>query len=217
MPIGKPIILDCMCGAGGCSAGYYRAGFDVVGIDNRPQPHYPYAFIQADALDYLATADLSSYAVIHASPPCQRYSEQTAKKYRNNHPDLIAPVRELLVATGKPYVIENVENARALLTNPVKLCGSMFGLNLWRHRYFEMWPDVLRLTPTCNHSELPVLITGTTRRKPEGGGRMEYTAQQCRDAADLQWMTRGEMDEAIPPAYTEWIGRHLMESIMVTA
>jgi DNA (cytosine-5)-methyltransferase 1 len=134
-------------------------------------------------------------------------------RYRDNHPDLIAPTRELLRAAGKPYVIENVENARALLINPIKLCGSMFGLKLWRHRYFEMWPDVLCLTPTCNHAELPVLITGTTRRKPEKGGRMEYSAQQCRDASGLHWMTRKEMDEAIPPIFTKWIGERLMKAV----
>lgn len=191
--------------------GYARAGFDVTGIDNRPQPRYPFAFIQADAFEYVAQHG-HEYDAIHASPPCQRYSVQTAMEHRGNHPDLIAPVRDLLLATGKPFAIENVENARALLRNPIKLCGSMFGLDLWRHRYFEMWPDILQLTPTCNHSELPVLITGTTRRKV--GGRFEHTAQQCRDASGLFWMTRNEMDEAIPPAFTEWIGRHLMSAVM---
>lgn len=208
----RPLLLDLFCCAGGAAMGYYRAGFDVVGIDIAKQPRYPFRFIQADALGYVAEHG-HEFDAIHASPPCQRYSVQTAPAHRDNHPDLIAPVRELLQATGKPYVIENVENARALLRNPVKLCGSMFGLNLWRHRYFEIWPDMLLLTMTCNHSELPVLITGTTRRKAENGGRFEFTAQQCRDASGLYWMTRSEMDEAIPPAYTEWIGTHLMQHV----
>jgi DNA (cytosine-5)-methyltransferase 1 len=206
-------LLDLFCGAGGAAYGYMLAGFHVTGIDINPQPRYRGDdFVQADALEYVA-AHGHEFDVIHASPPCQRYSVQTAMRYRDNHPDLIAPTRELLRAAGKPYVIENVENARALLINPIKLCGSMFGLNLWRHRYFEMWPDVLCLTPICNHAELPVLITGTTRRKPEKGGRMEYSAQQCRDASGLHWMTRKEMDEAIPPIFTKWIGERLMKAV----
>lgn len=192
--------------------GYYRAGFDVVGVDIVAQPRYPFEFHQGDALGYVA-AHGHEFDAIHASPPCQAYSVQTNPMYRGNHPDLIAPTRAALQATGKPYAIENVENARRLLRNPVKLCGSMFGLPLWRHRYFEIWPDTLLLTPVCNHSFEPVLITGTTRRKPERGGRFEYTAQQCRDAADCQWMSREGLDEAIPPAFTEFIGRYLMQAI----
>lgn len=192
--------------------GYYRAGFDVVGVDIVDQPRYPFEFHQGDALEYVA-AHGHEFAAIHASPPCQRYSVQTNPLYRGNHPDLIAPTRELLRATGKPYVIENVENARGLLINPLKLCGSMFGLPVWRHRYFEIYPDVLLLTPACNHSNEPVLITGTTRRKPERGGRFEYTAQQCRDAAGCDWMTRKGLDEAIPPAFTEYIGAYLLQAI----
>lgn len=189
------------------------AGFYVVGCDIEPQKNYiGDEFILGDALEVIARYD-HEFDAIHASPPCQRYSEITPIERRHLHPDLIEPVRTALRATGKPYVIENVENARMHLINPVLLCGSMFGLNLWRHRYFEIYPDRLLLTPPCNHSELPVLITGTTRRKPEKGGRMEYTAQQCRDASGLHWMTRKEMDEAIPPAYTRFLGEHLMQVI----
>lgn len=196
--------------------GYHLAGFDdIVGVDIEKQSRYPFRFVQADALEYVAEYG-HEFDAIHASPPCQRYSVQTAMEYRGNHPDLIVPTRDALTATGKPYVIENVENARQHLISPIKLCGSMFGLNLWRHRYFEIWPSVLWLTPTCNHSQLPVLITGTTRRKPEKGGRMEYTAEQCREASGLYWMTRAEMDEAIPPAYTHWIGERLLEFINKT-
>lgn len=213
----KPRLIDLFSGAGGAAYGYMLAGFHVTGIDINPQPRYRGdAFVQADALEYVVEHG-EDYDAIHASPPCQAYSEATPMAHRDKHPDLIAPIRELLLATGKPYVIENVENARALLINPVMLCGSMFGLNLWRHRYFETFPLWLLSPATCNHAELPVLITGTTRRKPENGGRMEYSAQQCRDASGLAWMTRNEMDEAIPPAYTEWIGRHLIEHLAVTA
>ncbi len=187
------------------------AGFHVTGVDINPQKNYcGDDFHQGDAIDFILKYG-HLFDAIHASPPCQRYSVQTPMAYRNNHPDLIAATREALVSTGKPYVIENVENARHLLINPTKLCGSMFGLNLWRHRYFEIVPEIFSLLCPCDHSRLPVLITGTTRRKI--GGRFEYTVAQCRQAADLHWMTRKELDEAIPPAYTQWIGERLLEAI----
>ena len=208
----RPVLLDSFSGSGGCAVGYYLAGFRVIGVDKHPQPHYPFKFYQADAIEYIREHG-HEFDVIHASPPCQRYSECTPMQYRANHPDLIAATRDSLRATGKPYVIENVENARALLINPVMLCGSMFGLGVWRHRYFELWPARMILTPVCNHTERPVLITGTTRRAARNGGRFEYSAQQCRDASGLDWMTRKEMDEAIPPAYTEFIGSLLMEKL----
>lgn len=200
-------LLDLFCGAGGAAAGYYRAGFlDITGIDIKPQPHYPYKFIQGDALEYLAQHG-GEYDFIHASPPCQRYSECTPVQYRKNHPDLIEPTRKLLQRTGMPYVIENVEGARFLLHNPVMLCGSMFGLKIWRHRYFEISFDLGALTPPCNHGFEPVLISGTTRRKAERGGRFEYAVEQRRAAAGIDWMTGRELDDAIPPVYTEFIGR----------
>ncbi len=211
----RPKLLDLFCGAGGAAMGYYRSGFDVVGVDIKPMPRYPVEFVQADALEYCA-AHGAEFDAIHASPPCQRYSVCTPMAYRNNHPDLIAPTRKMLLSIGKPYVIENVENARALLINPLKLCGSMFGLNLWRHRYFELNGFWAMSPASCNHLELPVLISGTTRRSKEKGGRFEFNAKQRRDAADLQWMTRVDMDEAIPPAYTEFIGKHLMQVLQVT-
>lgn len=201
-------LLDLFCGAGGCTKGYQRAGFYVVGVDNRPQPHYcGDEFIQGDALEYVA-AHGSEYDAIHASPPCQRYSIYTPHKYRNNHPDLIAPIRGLLQLTGKPYAIENVGNARRLLVNPVLLCGSMFGLKVWRHRYFEIPFAPLILTLTCDHSYVPVCVTGSPRRN---GDRTEPSTQERRDAMETQWMSRLEMDEAIPPAYTEFIGKQLMQ------
>ena len=207
-------LLDLFCGAGGAAVGYYRAGFtDITGIDIKPMPRYPFKFIQADALEYLAEHG-HEYDFIHASPPCQRYSIITPPQRRGKHPDLIEDVRELLEATSKPYIIENVGNARSLLVNPVMLCGSMFGLKVWRHRYFEINPILPLLTPSCNHAGYPVLITGTARRAPRNGGRIEYSAQQCRKASGLAWMTRKEMDEAIPPAYTEWIGRQLLRILV---
>lgn len=209
----KQILLDLFCKAGGCTRGYQLAGFYVVGVDIEPQPHYiGDEFIQAEALEFLDTQDLSRYHAFHGSPPCQFGSVETRMEHRSKHPNLIPQTRRLLRNTGKPYIIENVENVRGHLENPVMLCGSMFGLGVWRHRYFEC-PWLATLTPPCNHSNVPVLITGTPRRK---GNRKEFTVQQCRDAADIQWMTRREIDEAIPPAYTEFIGRHLMEYFSTT-
>lgn len=177
--------------------GYHLAGYEVVGVDIRPQPHYPFTFIQEDAL----TFPLVGFDLIHASPPCQFASVLTAQ-HRSKHPNLIPAIRERLQAEGRPYVIENVAGARAHLHNPVMLCGSMFGLDVWRHRYFETsFP--LFAPACCNHSNVPVLVSGSPRRN---GDRTEPTTQARRDAMGIQWMTRTELDQAIPPAYTRWIG-----------
>jgi len=198
-------LLDLFCKASGASVGYARAGFEVVGVDHEPQPRYPYEFIQADVFE-LEIDFLKSFDAIHASPPCQRYSQCTPPEHRDKHPDSIAPVRDILKSTGKPYIIENVPGARHELQHPVMLCGTMFGLNIYRHRYFEIWPQLEGLIPPCHHKGKPVLITGTHRRKT---GRFEYNVQECRDASGIPWMTRKELDQAIPPAYTEWIGERI--------
>ena len=154
----KPRLLDLFCGAGGCSVGYSRAGFDVVGVDNRPMPRYPFTFVQGDALEYLA-AHGGEFDAIHASPPCQRYSVLAAMHPDREYPDLLQPARELLEASGKPWVIENVETAPMereanLFGFGVLLCGSMFGLGvprgyLRRHRCFETSFPVPQ--PACDH------------------------------------------------------------------
>jgi len=190
--------------------GYHRAGFEVVGVDIAKQPHYPFEFHQADALGYLAE-HWHEFDVIHASPPCQGYSEETRKEYRANHPDLIGAVREALESLGKPYIIENVDGARRLLQSPFVLCGTMFGLPIWRHRWFEVRPAVFDLLPPCNHSGIPVLITGTTRRK--GYPRKDPPVALRRTAMETPWMSIPELDEAIPPAYTEWIGRRIAAAL----
>lgn len=226
----RPRLLDLFSGAGGAAYGYMLAGFHVTGIDIKPQPRYRGdAFVQADALEYVA-AHGHEYDAIHASPPCQAYSEATPMAHRSNHPDLIEPTRKLLQATGKPYVIENVESARHLLIEPVKLCGSMFGLYLWRHRYFETWPKVFALLPKCIHSHalIPAIIDGEQRNVQTpvlctGGGdgqrnkrkthRPRQPVKEVRWAMEIDWMVQSELTEAIPPAYTEWIGQHLMQHI----
>ena len=130
--------------------GYHRAGFQVVGVDIKPQPRYPFEFHQADALEYLAQHG-AEFDAIHASPPCQAYSEATPMERRQDHPDLINPTREAILKTGKPFVIENVESARNRLVNPVMLCGSSLGLLIERHRYFEINPQMFILTNPCQH------------------------------------------------------------------
>lgn len=132
----RPRLLDLFCGAGGASMGYHRAGFEVIGVDIKLQPHYPFKFYQADALAF----PLEGYDAYHASPPCQAYSEATPITTKSKHPQLIRIVHDLLIKLDKPYVIENVEGARWHLENPIMLCGTMFGLDVWRHRWFEVYP-----------------------------------------------------------------------------
>ena len=223
----RPRLLDLFCGAGGCSVGYHRAGFDVIGVDINPQPNYRGCFEQADAIDVLRQVvnDIGKYGLgylrlnaIHASPPCQAYST-TAALHRYEHPDLIEPVRELLHATGLPYVIENVVGAP--LHNPFQLCGSSFGLRVWRHRLFETnWP--VGMVPPCSHAEHPdpVDVTGTGSRRISarsdgagGNSRKPRNLDDARDAMGIDWMTRRELSQAIPPAYTEFIGAQLLAHI----
>ena len=212
--MGKPKLLDLFCKAGGAAMGYHRAGFEVMGVDIEPQKNYPFEFRLGDALEILKDQDfIQQFDVIHASPPCQAYSICTPIDRKASHPDLIAPIRQLLKASDKPFIIENVAGARRLLHDAFYLCGTMFGLKIWRHRYFETKPVLFPFLPPCNHSGYPVLITGTTRRALRNGGRFEYSAQQCRESSEIDWMTRKELDEAIPPAYTEYIGRQLLDII----
>ena len=215
----KPRLLDLFCCAGGVAVGYSRAGFEVVGVDIDPQPNFPFEFIQADALK-LDMKFLKSFDVIHASPPCQSYSD-LAKRNRNAHewPRLIEPVREMLIKSGKPYVIENVDGAPLL--NPVVLCGTMFkGLRVLRHRLFEANFPIVRPP----HGKHPKVHTFDKRKshfgktndmrdfvQVTGGGNCTIAA--ARDAMGIDWMTKNELNEAIPPAYTEYIGKQLMKHL----
>lgn len=213
-----PRLLDLFCGAGGASVGYHHAGFHVVGVDNQPQPHYPYQFHQADALTY----PLDGYDAIHASPPCQAYSV-TASLHTVDHPRLIEDVRARL--TGLVYVIENVEGAAPAMVNPVRLCGSSFGLHVRRHRLFETSFPVM-FPPPCAHylQPEPVDVTGTGARRlgprPDDGGgnsRKPRNLTEARAAMGIHWMSRRELADAIPPAYTEFIGQQLLAHIERTA
>lgn len=201
-------LLDLFCGAGGSAVGYYRAGFEVVGVDNRPMPRYPFEFHLADAFEYLAEHG-HEFDVIHASPPCQGYSKMRHLPWLKNreYPLLINPIREMLVEVGKPYVIENVSGAPLA---GAELCGAALGLPLIRHRRFECNP--LMLFPPCPGH--PVIYSGrrTMSKRGMGAGVMGvprgFSAQQ---ATGIDWMTGRELRQAIPPAYTEFIGKQMME------
>ena len=204
-------LLDLFCKAGGCSMGYHLAGFEVVGVDIEPQPNYPFTFICADAL----TFPLDGFDVIHASPPCQRYS--FASYFHGSHvehPDLIDTVRERLQASGKPYVIENVE--RSPVQNAIKLCGTMFGLQVYRHRLFES--NILLFQPAHPRHTAKAAKPGAIAGPGEFwcvGGHFGQKDKAQR-AMGINWMkTQSEIANAIPPAYTEFIGKQLMASTKV--
>lgn len=206
--------LDLFCCAGGATKGLQRAGFHVTGVDIESQPRYcGDAFIQADAL--VLPVDPRLFDFIWASPPCEFGSQLTPPEHRSKHPNLIDPTRRLLDSAGVPYCIENVPSNAKLLKHPLMLCGSQFGLKVRRHRFFELNFSIGELLPQCDHSFVPVLISGTHRRTYEP--RYEYSAQECRDAADLQWMRRIDMDKAIPPAFAEYIGRQALGAIGVAS
>lgn len=248
-------LLDLYCGAGGAAEGYRRAGFtDIVGVDIRDQPRYPFWFWQGDALEYLARYG-REFDAIHASPPCQQYSRTRkileGKGLPNKHPDLIAPTREALRACGRPYIIENVPGAPLL--DPVVLCGTQFGLRVYRHRLFEASIPLLSPPHTAHRGSTgshrgystghPFVTVGGhnfnyaegaaamgmlgvyagkvtllgTKATPyaAGSGRTHYrpeetTLQAGREALGACWMTRDELCQAIPPAYTEYLGRQLL-------
>lgn len=190
--------------------GYHRAGFDVVGVDIVPQPHYPFEFHQADAL----TFPLDGFDVIHASPPCQAYSTLAALRPDLNHPDLYQIVRDRLTSHGAPFVIENVIGAP--YRSGFVLCGSSFDLRVRRHRNFETSFAVL--APACEHRRqgTPLGVYGYG-----GGGKMSrgWKAKPSEFAAlmGMSWATPREITQAIPPAYTEWIGQRLIESLAAAA
>lgn len=208
-------LLDLFCGAGGAARGYELAGFtEIVGVDIERQHSYPYCFVCGDAVEYLLTHG-RRFDVIHASPPCQFASWLTEKKHRKKHSNWIPATRASLSFIGRPWVIENVAGARNYLINPIMLCGTMFGLKVQRHRFFEINPRIAPPITPCDHSFAPVVPSGTTRRGERRGiHRRENTADEVRQAMEIPWMIRTELDEAIPPAFTEYIGKKLIANII---
>ena len=214
----QPIVrcLDLFCCAGGAGEGYRRAGFDVTGVDIRPQPHNPHRFIQADALAFLREHS-HEFDLIHASPPCQAHCDLKHMWNAKRHTDLIGPTRDLLRQTGKPWIIENVEGAP--LETPVILCGTMFGLGtgdaeLRRHRLFELGGGLPPLlVPPCQHKRKPRVIGvygGHGRDRRRKVNTQDFSTDARREAMGIDWMTGAELSQAIPPAYTEFLGRHAL-------
>jgi len=213
---GKPVLCDLFCGGGGATCGYQRAGFFVIGVDISPQPRYcGDLFIQGDALDFIQQnhPGISIYA---ASPPCQGYSATHTLPWNRSkfYPDLLPLTREKLIESGIPFVIENVVGAPMRVD--VMLCGTMFGLRVLRHRWFEISVPVPILTPPCAHNGSVkngdyVCAVGTgARNSVKHGAVAPYaTKSQIQAAMGIDWMTRKEMVQAVPPAYTEFNGNHI--------
>lgn len=240
--MGRPKLLDLFCGEGGAAAGYMRAGWDVFGVDLKPLGHrYPGCGItHADALAFLVRHG-HKYDAIHASPPCQGYTIATAgnPEARAKHKRLIAATRELLILTGRPWVIENVEQARSQMVDPIMLCGRMFGLGaldedgeplvLDRHRLFESNVPLVAPTHPKHGNEQVAGVYGGSRRssKPNAtpaddryaarherhGGYVPRSKRVQQELLGIDWMTVKGMQESIPPVYAEFIGRQLIEQV----
>lgn len=232
----KPIILDLYCGAGGSARGYQRAGFFVVGIDIVHQKRYiGDDFIRANALDILRRLiygmpiksqeycyKINDFSAIHASPPCQAYSI-TRWLSKKQHPNLLPQTRDLLVQTQLPYIIENVPGSP--IRANLMLCGTMFGLGVIRHRYFECSFPINELSPCCQHdgfstgnrarrkgvTKTPTLQNSDAKFVTVAGNN--YLASEGKKAMGIDWMTKAELSQAIPPAYTEWLGIRLLKEI----
>lgn len=215
----KPRLLDLYCGAGGCTKGYQQAGFWVRGVDVKPQPRYVgEQFIQADALEYLrgliGSGEIAEFDAVHASPPCQAHTALKSMWNAKEHADLVAPTRELLKASGLPYVMENVPGSP--LGFAIELCGTMFGLGsgdaeLRRHRLFEC--SFFALAPHCRHGERLRVIGvygGHGRDRRRKANTQNFSTEARREAMGIPWMDGYALSQAIPPAYTEFIGSQLI-------
>lgn len=224
----KPRLLDLFCGAGGAAVGYARAGFEVVGVDIMPQPRYPFEFHLADAM----TFPLGNFRAIHASPPCQAYSRLRHLPWLKGrkYPALLEATRARLVAVGLPWVIENVEDAP--MPYSIVLCGVMFGLPVYRHRRFGasflmFQPEHLKHKHTLAagraamaiHYRKSAGITGVIVNEISRGSLTGHAtgAKETGRLMGIDWMRRDELTQAIPPAYTEWVGRELKRALGIEA
>lgn len=222
-------LLDLFCCQGGAGMGYHLAGFEVVGVDIAPQPRYPFQFVQADALVYLAqiiaSGEIREYDAIHASPPCQEYSSLRHMKTRE-YPAILGAVRERLSATGLPWIMENVQ--RAPMHHGVLLCGTALGMRVRRHRLFDS-SHLLYPPGLCHHTpdDVNVYGHGAWNYRPWGDSQKHWqrtNTKQCplpiadaKAAFGASWMTQAGLAECIPPAYTQWLGQQLMTVLEVAA
>ncbi len=234
-------VVDLFCGAGGAAVGLHRAGFSPYGIDNKPQPHYPFPFLMMDAIEAMdrllrseglvfshgETVSIADFAFYWASPPCQGYIHLKNGEDLNGYPLLIDDVRAKFTVTNKPFCIENVPAAKDYLLDPLMLCGTMFGLPIWKHRYFEIKPTFYPMLNTCNHKrgrietplgtiDIPVYVShggdGALGPRPSRIG-IRHRPSQSRELKmyamgleGLSWPNQS-INEAIPPAFSEYIGR----------
>lgn len=230
-------LLDLFCGAGGAAVGYSRAGFtEIVGVDIKPQPRYPFQFVQADALNFCASFG-AGFDAIHASPPCQGYSRMRHLPWlrHRRYELLIDRTRDACRRTGRTFVIENVDDAPL---KGLRLCGMMFGLKVYRHRLFEsnllLWhlehPQHTEVIGAGRHLNdraagnpngfisLPAKVSKTFRRNYQAEGMVSVGCHNFKQdvaarAMGIDWMTKTELAQAIPPAYTEYIGKQLIEAL----
>jgi DNA (cytosine-5)-methyltransferase 1 len=212
----RPRLLDLFCGAGGAAMGYHRAGFDVVGVDINPQPRYPFEFHQADAMNF----PLDGFDAIHASPPCQDHSVLSGQAGKHGTGWLLDATRRALSAQPLPWIIENVPGAP--MRADFLLCGEMFGLKTIRHRYFELdprWPALLSVPSHRKHQRRTV--SRDRIKNLAAGMNISITGNTGStigpECMGIDWMHGGEMSQAIPPAYTEYIGAQLLAALAVTA
>lgn len=211
----RPVVLNLFSCQGGSAKGYADAGFQVYGVDKDPQPRYPFPFVQSDALKFLSRHRgwiSECVDLVDASPPCQLDSA-TWRIQKNDHPDLIGPTRELILATEVPYVIENVGDAAPKLRSPVTLCGAMFpGLHTYRHRLFETggWPQ-LNAPDHPGHSRQTVKM-GRPLREGDWYHAVGNFSNVPYVRSDLKvpWMSREGIRECVPPAYTKWVGSQFL-------
>lgn len=218
----RPLLLDLFCCAGGAGMGYHRAGFDVVGVDITPQPDYPFDFVQADALDYLVGHGMR-YAAIHASPPCQASCALTKGTNAGREYQQLIPATRAILAYffNVPTVIENVQGSD--LRRDLTLCGEMFGLGVIRHRYFEISGfEAAQPVHKPHRGRVRGWRHGQYHDGPyvavygDGGGK--GSVQEWQQAMGIDWTDdRKTLAEAIPPAYTEFIGRQIMASLKAVA
>ena len=207
-------LLDLYCGVGGASVGYHQAGFEIYGVDLKHGKRYPYTYLRADVLDVLTDEEyINQFDVIHASPPCQTHSItqhlRNAQGKTTSKLDLIPETRAALIASGKPYIIENVPGSP--LINPIQLCGSSFGLKVRRHRLFES--NLSLIGSECLHKEQgrPVGVYGSLRDDIPHGGKTADSIDQAREAMGISWAIWSELVEAIPPLYTSYLGNQIRE------